>query len=247
MIVPAQAKICHIALTKLTDTPALRRRTMTPQVRGVENVELQNMSGDGEQEYFADRISDGIIIALSKLSQLFIIARNWRVRGRRSRPAKARACPSHACCLRFVRVFNSVYFEALRTEAPCRGPRRHPAPNQRPGGARHGRGSGPGRWVRASHRRSARSGAPSIPGHPVYNTEPRVPGPGRSRSPARSNPDVRATTSLVWCGRAPVSVKKIPFATAEFSLSAEFRPADQSKSAATFLNRRSSAQGTTRL
>jgi len=35
-----------------------------------------NMSGDAEQEYFADGISEDIITALSKLSQLFVIARN---------------------------------------------------------------------------------------------------------------------------------------------------------------------------
>jgi len=35
-----------------------------------------NLSGDPEQEYFADGISEDIITALSKLSQLFVIARN---------------------------------------------------------------------------------------------------------------------------------------------------------------------------
>jgi len=35
-----------------------------------------NMSGDPVQEYFADGISEDIITALSKLSQLFVIARN---------------------------------------------------------------------------------------------------------------------------------------------------------------------------
>ncbi|WP_259186074.1 adenylate/guanylate cyclase domain-containing protein [Rhizobium sp. BK176] len=35
-----------------------------------------NMSGDAEQEYFADGICEDIITALSKLSQLFVIARN---------------------------------------------------------------------------------------------------------------------------------------------------------------------------
>ena len=35
-----------------------------------------NMSGDAEQDYFADGISEDLITALSKLSQLFVIARN---------------------------------------------------------------------------------------------------------------------------------------------------------------------------
>jgi TolB-like protein len=34
------------------------------------------MSGDPEQEYFADGISEDIITALSKISGLFVIARN---------------------------------------------------------------------------------------------------------------------------------------------------------------------------
>ena len=36
---------------------------------------FQNMSGDPEQDYFADGISEDVITALSKLSQLFVIAR----------------------------------------------------------------------------------------------------------------------------------------------------------------------------
>jgi adenylate cyclase len=35
-----------------------------------------NMSGDAEQEYFADGISEDLITSLSKLAQLFVIARN---------------------------------------------------------------------------------------------------------------------------------------------------------------------------
>ena len=37
---------------------------------------FQNMSGDPEQEYFGDGIAEDITTALSKLSQLFVIARN---------------------------------------------------------------------------------------------------------------------------------------------------------------------------
>ncbi len=37
---------------------------------------FRNMSGDPEQEYFADGIAEDLITALSKLSQLFVIARN---------------------------------------------------------------------------------------------------------------------------------------------------------------------------
>jgi adenylate cyclase len=37
---------------------------------------FDNLSGDAEQEYFADGIVDDLIIALSKMSALFVIARN---------------------------------------------------------------------------------------------------------------------------------------------------------------------------
>ena len=37
---------------------------------------FQNMSGDQEQEYFADGIVEDIITALSRFRQLFVIARN---------------------------------------------------------------------------------------------------------------------------------------------------------------------------
>ena len=50
------------------------------------------MSGDPEQEYFADGISEDIITALSKLSQLFVIARNssFTFKGRNVRRARGR-------------------------------------------------------------------------------------------------------------------------------------------------------------
>ena len=37
---------------------------------------FQNMSGDPEQEYFADGIIEEIITALSRIRWLFVIARN---------------------------------------------------------------------------------------------------------------------------------------------------------------------------
>src|SRR5207248_7050572 len=37
---------------------------------------FSNMSGDAEQEYFADGIAEDIITGLSRLSWLFVIARN---------------------------------------------------------------------------------------------------------------------------------------------------------------------------
>jgi adenylate cyclase len=47
-----------------------------PNKLSIAVLPFANMSGDAEQEYFADGISEDIITALSKLSQLFVIARN---------------------------------------------------------------------------------------------------------------------------------------------------------------------------
>jgi adenylate cyclase len=47
-----------------------------PDKHSIAVLPFQNMSGDAEQDYFADGISEDIITALSKLSQLFVIARN---------------------------------------------------------------------------------------------------------------------------------------------------------------------------
>jgi adenylate cyclase len=53
--------------------PKAASRTDKPSIAV---LPFANMSGDPEQEYFADGISEDIITALSKLSQLFVIARN---------------------------------------------------------------------------------------------------------------------------------------------------------------------------
>ena len=47
-----------------------------PKKLSIAVLPFANMSGDAEQDYFADGISEDIITALSKLSQLFVIARN---------------------------------------------------------------------------------------------------------------------------------------------------------------------------
>ena len=51
-------------------TPAL------PDKPSIAVLPFDNMSGDAEQEYFADGIAEDIITALSKISGLFVIARN---------------------------------------------------------------------------------------------------------------------------------------------------------------------------
>ncbi|MFB9980413.1 adenylate/guanylate cyclase domain-containing protein [Mesorhizobium kowhaii] len=51
-------------------------RPAAPPKLSIAVLPFANMSGDVEQDYFADGISEDIITALSKLSQLFVIARN---------------------------------------------------------------------------------------------------------------------------------------------------------------------------
>ena len=49
---------------------------------------FENMSGDPEQEYFADGIAEDMITDLSKISSLFVIARNsaFTYKGKPVRP-----------------------------------------------------------------------------------------------------------------------------------------------------------------
>ena len=50
--------------------------TLMPSKPSIAVLAFQNMSGDVEQEYFADGVADDIITALSRTSGLFVIARN---------------------------------------------------------------------------------------------------------------------------------------------------------------------------
>jgi len=61
------------------DRPALDKsveRPTSPTKPSIAVLAFQNMSGDVEQEYFSDGISEDIITDLSKLSELHVIARN---------------------------------------------------------------------------------------------------------------------------------------------------------------------------
>jgi len=58
-----------------SETATSRPATAAPKL-SIAVLPFANMSGDAEQDYFADGISEDIITALSKLSQLFVIARN---------------------------------------------------------------------------------------------------------------------------------------------------------------------------
>jgi len=69
--VPAQAKPAEPAVPeKLSPQLAL------PDKPSIAVLAFQNMSGDPEQEYFADGITEDVITDLSKVSGLLVIARN---------------------------------------------------------------------------------------------------------------------------------------------------------------------------
>ncbi len=70
---PAQAKPAAPDAGKPEKKPA---HPALPDKPSIAVLPFANMSGDAEQEYFADGISEDIITALSKLPQLFVIARN---------------------------------------------------------------------------------------------------------------------------------------------------------------------------
>jgi adenylate cyclase len=55
---------------------AMRPTLALPDKPSIAVLPFQNMSGDPEQEYFADGIVEDIITALSRFRQLFVIARN---------------------------------------------------------------------------------------------------------------------------------------------------------------------------
>jgi TolB-like protein/class 3 adenylate cyclase len=61
--------------TRFDDAPA-RPALALPDKPSVAVLPFQNMSGDPEQEYFADGIVEEIITALSRMRWLFVIARN---------------------------------------------------------------------------------------------------------------------------------------------------------------------------
>ena len=60
----------------VSQSAASQPATAAPPKLSIAVLPFANMSGDPEQDYFADGISEDIITGLSKLPQLFVIARN---------------------------------------------------------------------------------------------------------------------------------------------------------------------------
>jgi TolB-like protein len=64
-------------ITSFADTAAAAEATaVRPETPSIAVLPFQNMSGDPEQEYFADGMVEEIITALSRIRWLFVIARN---------------------------------------------------------------------------------------------------------------------------------------------------------------------------
>lgn len=76
----ARSPVAEPALSGETTAPALP----LPEKPSIAVLPFQNMSGDPEQEYFADGVVDDIVTALSRIRWLFVIARNssFTYRGR---------------------------------------------------------------------------------------------------------------------------------------------------------------------
>src|SRR5215475_9040575 len=73
---PADAKRTQVDVT--LSTKEYSRPIAIPQAerRGIAVLPFDNMSGEADQDYFSDGISEDLIFALSKLHWFFVIARN---------------------------------------------------------------------------------------------------------------------------------------------------------------------------
>src|SRR6516164_9639532 len=71
------ARIATASLTASAKSPAEGQKPLPlPDKPSIAVLPFQNMSGDPDQEYFADGIVEEIITALSRFKLLFVIARN---------------------------------------------------------------------------------------------------------------------------------------------------------------------------
>jgi adenylate cyclase len=77
------ARRVRVYRVNLDDAP-VRPALALPDKPSIAVLAFENMSGDPEQEYFADGIADDIITELSRFSDLFVIARNssFRYKGK---------------------------------------------------------------------------------------------------------------------------------------------------------------------
>jgi len=69
-------RVYRVRMKAEVDIPELSKELKLPDKPSIAVLPFLNMSADPEQEYFSDGISEDIITDLSKLSGLFVIARN---------------------------------------------------------------------------------------------------------------------------------------------------------------------------
>jgi adenylate cyclase len=71
------ARPVRVYWLRSNEKPAIAARTLAlPSKPSIAVLAFQNLSGDPEQEYFADGIAEDVITALSRLRWLFVVARN---------------------------------------------------------------------------------------------------------------------------------------------------------------------------
>jgi TolB-like protein len=78
IVEPLKVYSVHIAATPASGGPSTIATQLPaiPDKPSIAALPFTNMSGDKEQEYFADGMTEDIITALSRFEQLFVIARN---------------------------------------------------------------------------------------------------------------------------------------------------------------------------
>ena len=109
---------------------ALRRARLLRQKPSIAVLPFNNMSGDPEQEYFADGITEDIITDLSKVSGLSVIARNsvFTYKGKPvdvqevSRRLQRDVSYSKAACARPASGFASTRSSSTAATARISGP-----------------------------------------------------------------------------------------------------------------------------
>ena len=69
-------RVYRVELGEGSTTPTTPPALALPDKPSIAVLPFQNMSGDPEQEYFADGIVEDIITALARMPWLFVIARN---------------------------------------------------------------------------------------------------------------------------------------------------------------------------
>jgi adenylate cyclase len=69
-------RIFHVRVGGMVNAPALAPALALPDKPSIAVLPFQNLSGDPEQEYFADGLTEDIITGLSRQPWFFVIARN---------------------------------------------------------------------------------------------------------------------------------------------------------------------------